>query len=359
MTKVRVKLGKGYDIHVGTGTLEGLGKALIELNLTDKALVIVNTTVDKFYGEKVCRSLARAGFNVACEVIPDGEEYKTLPSAARLFDAAAEARLDRRSPVVALGGGVTGDLAGFVAATYMRGLPFIQVPTTLLAQVDSSIGGKVAVNHAKGKNLIGAFYQPTLVWSDLLTLKTLPYRELLTGMAENIKHAVIADRDLFGFIAAKLPSILAAEEAPLQELVTRSCQVKTNVVEQDETEQGMRAILNFGHTFGHAVENLTGYKRYRHGEAVALGMAAASRMACQLGILSAGDEAEIIALVARAGLPVGGTGLNPTELYSALAYDKKVIAGEINFVLPLSIGKAEVFSGIKQEDVLQAIRTIC
>lgn len=359
MQKVRVKLGNGYDIHIGNGILDGLGDALQGFDFSRKVLLVVNSTVDKLYGDRVERSLTKAEFTVTREVIADGEEFKRLETAAHLYDCAAAARLDRKSPVVALGGGVTGDLAGFVAATYLRGLPFVQVPTTLLAQVDSSIGGKVAVNHAKGKNLIGAFFQPVLVWSELETLKTLPYRELLTGLAENIKHGIIADSGLFDFIEDNLPAILAAEETPMLELVSRSCRVKTAVVEEDELETGLRAILNFGHTFGHAVENITGYCRYRHGEAVALGMVAASRLAEKLGILAAEDRDEIISLIERVGLPVGGTGLNPTELYSALTYDKKVLAGKVRFVLPVRIGKAEVFEGLKQDDVIWAFKSIC
>lgn len=359
MEKVRVKLGAGYDIHIGAGILNGLGTALSEYGLSSQLLLVANCSVDKLYGDKVARSLERAGFHVVREVIPDGEEYKNLETASQLYDCAASAKLDRKSAVVALGGGVTGDLTGFVAATYLRGLPFVQVPTTLLAQVDSSIGGKVAVNHPKGKNLIGAFYQPLLVWSDLVTLKTLPYRELLTGLAENIKHGIIADADLFRYISNNVPEILAAEQATLEELISRSCRVKTSVVEQDELELGLRAILNFGHTFGHAVENLTGYCRFRHGEAVALGMAAASRLAAKLGLLDDVERDEIISLIERVGLPIQGTGLNPEELFSAVAYDKKVLAGKIRFVLPVRIGKVEVFDGIKQEDVLWAFKTIC
>ena len=243
METVKVKLGSGYNICIGDGILGGLGQALSDYKLSQRTLLVVNQTVDKFYGDKVLRGLEKAGFVVAREVIPDGEEHKTLNMASRLYDCAAAARLDRKSPVIALGGGVTGDLAGFVAATYLRGLPFIQVPTTLLAQVDSSIGGKVAVNHPRGKNLIGAFYQPLLVWSDLEAIKTLPYRELLTGLAENIKHGIIADSSLFSFIRDNLSGILDAESASLQELVTRSCKVKTLIVEQDEMEKGLRLSL--------------------------------------------------------------------------------------------------------------------
>lgn len=359
MEKVRVNLGNGYDIWIGAKNLAGLGPALKEYKLSPKTLLVVNSSVDRLYGDKVLRSLEKAGFAVTREVIPDGEEHKTLQTASRLYDCAASARLERRSAIIALGGGVTGDMAGFVAATYLRGLAFIQVPTTLLAQVDSSIGGKVAVNHARGKNLIGAFHQPLLVWSDLETIKTLPYRELLTGLAENIKHGIIADPALFVFIRDNLAKILDANEEALAEMVVRSSRVKVAVVEEDELEVGLRAILNFGHTFGHAVENVTGYGRYRHGEAVALGMAAASRLASGLGILSEGDRDQIISLLERAGLPVTGTGLNPGELYKALAYDKKVMAGEIRFVLPVKIGKAEVFQGIKQADIVDAFKTIC
>jgi len=359
LDKVRVKLGSGYDICIGTGILAGLGPALKEYKLSPATLLVSNSSVDRLYGDKVTRSLQKAGFQVTREVIPDGEEQKTLQTASRLYDAAASARLDRRSGVIALGGGVTGDLTGFIAATYMRGLSYVQVPTTLLAQVDSSIGGKVAVNHSRGKNLIGAFHQPILVWSDLETIKTLPYRELLTGLAENIKHGIISDPSLFCFIRDNLARILAAEPASLTEMVQRSCRVKVAVVEEDELEVGLRAVLNFGHTFGHAVENVTGYCRYRHGEAVALGMAAASRLASRLGILPEEERDQIISLIGRAGLPVAETGLDPDELYSAVAYDKKIVAGEVRFVLPVRVGKVEIFQGIKQADITWAFKTIC
>ncbi|HWJ02081.1 MAG TPA: 3-dehydroquinate synthase family protein, partial [Verrucomicrobiae bacterium] len=204
METVKVKLGAGYDICVGNNILDSLGIKLKELKLSPRALLVTNFTVDRFYGDRVHKGLEQAGFAVTREVLPDGEEHKTLKLASRLYDSAAAARLDRNSPVIALGGGVTGDLAGFVAATYLRGLPFIQVPTTLLAQVDSSIGGKVAVNHQKGKNLIGAFHQPGLVWADLDTLESLPFRELLNGLAENIKHGIIGDAALFSFINENL-----------------------------------------------------------------------------------------------------------------------------------------------------------
>ncbi|HEX3014933.1 MAG TPA: 3-dehydroquinate synthase [Desulfobacteria bacterium] len=359
MEKIKVMLGAGYDICIGNNILTELGTALKKFRLSPNALLIVNTTVECLYGDRVATGLAEAGFTVARSVIPDGEEYKTLTTAAKLYDAAVAAKLDRNCPVIALGGGVTGDLAGFVAATYMRGLPFVQVPTTLLAQVDSSIGGKVAVNHPKGKNLIGSFYQPILVWSDTETLKSLPERELLTGLAENIKHGVIAGPDLLSFIYAHLTQILASDTDTMIELVKRSCRVKQNVVEQDEQETGVRAILNFGHTFGHAVENVTGYTVYRHGEAVALGMAAASRLARRIGVLAEKDEKEIIDLLVQAGLPCGGTGLDPEQLAQALVYDKKTVAGKLTFVLPRGIGKVEIFQGIDHGDVLWALKTIC
>ncbi len=357
MEKVRVKLG--YDICIGYNILSKLGGALKEYKVSNRVLLVSNQSVDKYYGGAVTRGLEAAGFSVTREVIPDGEEHKTLKTASHLYDRAAMARLDRQSPIIALGGGVTGDLVGFVAATYLRGLPFVQIPTTLLAQVDSSIGGKVAVNHRKGKNLIGAFHQPLIVWSDLDTMKTLPYRELLNGLAENIKHGIIADATLFEYIKDNLPRILALEKGSLTQLVSKSCKVKTAVVELDEKEKGVRATLNLGHTFGHAVENLTAYRRFRHGEAVALGIAAASRLACQLKMLSETDQDEIVDLIGRAGLPVGGTGLNPEDLYDALIYDKKVLGGKIRFVLPVKVGKAEVVEGIAKKDVVWAFESIC
>jgi 3-dehydroquinate synthase len=298
--------------------------------------------------------LADSGFTVSYYEVPDGEEYKTLQSAAAIYDQMVDAGMERGSALVALGGGVVGDLAGFVAATYMRGVPLIQVPTTLLAQVDSSVGGKVAVNHSRGKNLIGCFYQPKLVFADLQVLKTLPEREIRAGMAEVIKYGAIWDSTFFTFLERQLDRILSLEPAPLMETVKRSCAIKAEIVSGDEREEGRRAILNFGHTIGHALESLTDYRVYRHGEAIAAGMAAAARLAVNRGLQDQADRERLVALLERTGLPV--TFPYPArDLLELLSHDKKVLEGRPRFVLPVKIGQAEICSDLGDEEILAAL----
>jgi 3-dehydroquinate synthase len=279
---------RGYSIKIGAGNLECLGEAMAALEpLQDvkSVLVVTDERVGPLYGKQVLSSLKRAGFTPLYHQLPEGEEYKSLESAEQLYTAAIENGLDRQSAVVALGGGVVGDLAGFVASTYMRGISLIQVPTTLLAQVDSSVGGKVAVNHPLGKNMIGAFYQPQLVFIDVHVLETLAPREVRAGLAEVIKYGVIQDGDFFSYLEGHLQQILALDEGVLSYVIKKSCAIKARVVEEDEREDGVRAFLNFGHTIGHALEALTFYRNYRHGEAVAAGMVAAAEIAVERGLL--------------------------------------------------------------------------
>ncbi len=358
MEAVRVKLGlRSYYIYIGTGVIGNLGRRMKELACGKKVMLVSNPAVLSMYGDKVKKSLAGCGFKVVTAEIGAGEEYKTLATAGKLYDTAFTSEMDRRSPVVALGGGVVGDVAGFVAATYMRGVPFIQVPTTLLAQVDSSVGGKVAVNHPRGKNIIGAFYQPRLVLADINTLETLPPRELRSGLAEVIKYGVIWDSKLFTWLEEHIELLLCGERKALAHVVRESCRVKAKVVEEDETEQGLRAILNFGHTVGHAVEALTGYKRYTHGEAVGIGMAAAARLAEALGMLPGPDRARIEALVRRAGMPVDlPAGLSSGAVLESLYHDKKAAGGRLTFVLPEGIGKVSVRRDVKEEVLRKIIR---
>jgi 3-dehydroquinate synthase len=355
MEQLTVDLGeRSYQIMTGFADLDQLGANLQPLNLADRLCLVTNTTVGKLYGSRVRSVLADSGFTVSYYEVPDGEEYKTLQSAAAIYDQMVDDGMERGSALVALGGGVVGDLAGFVAATYMRGVPLIQVPTTLLAQVDSSVGGKVAVNHPRGKNLIGCFYQPKLVFADLQVLKTLPEREIRAGMAEVIKYGAIWDSTFFAFLERQLGRILSLEPAPLMETVKRSCAIKAEVVSGDEREEGRRAILNFGHTIGHALESLTDYRVYRHGEAIAAGMAAAARLAVNRGLQDQADRERLVALLERTGLPV--TFPYPAgDLLELLSHDKKVLEGRPRFVLPVKIGQAEICSDLGDEEILAAL----
>jgi 3-dehydroquinate synthase len=353
MKEIGIDLGnRSYQIMIGNGLLEQLGKHLKVFELTPRVLLVTNPVVGSLYGAVAETAFKNAGFEVIRAEIPDGEEYKSLATAEKLYDLAYTRELDRRSPVVALGGGVVGDLAGFVAATYLRGVPFIQLPTTLLAQVDSSVGGKVAVNHPRGKNIIGAFYQPRLVLADLDVLKTLDPREVRAGLAEVIKYGVIADQAFFAWLEENMERLLALEAEPMAHAVAVSCRIKAQVVQEDETEQGRRAILNFGHTLGHALEALTGYTAYRHGEAVAVGMAAAARLAVALGMFPEGNAARVINLIRRAGLPVEiPPQLSSSDLLASMRRDKKVLAGRLTFVLPVDIGRVEIFRDVPEEVV--------
>lgn len=362
MRNVEINLGqRTYKIIIGVGLLEQAGQQVANLFSARKALLVTNPTVGALFAEQVTASLEQAGLETIVAEIPDGEEYKTLQNAEMLYDCAFSAGLDRRCPVLALGGGVVGDLAGFVAATYMRGVPFVQLPTTLLAQVDSSVGGKVAVNHPRGKNIIGAFYQPALVLTDPTTLQTLDAGEIRSGLAEVIKYGIISDTAFFEWLEANIERVLALESAAITHIIERSCLNKARVVEDDETEQGNRAVLNLGHTVGHAIEAIAGYGRYRHGEAVSIGTVVAARLAVELGLLQADEEIRIKNLLLRTGLPVGvPKDLAAAELLKSMYGDKKNFSGQINYVLPTSIGKTMVFKDMPEDKimlVLDALRS--
>jgi len=343
---VLVDLGNNsYHIYIGQGILKQLVNYLQKLALEadQKIFLITNPTVKNLYGREIAAAHLTGNYQVIWGEIPDREEAKSLSEAARLYDLAFAHRVERRTPVVALGGGVVGDLAGFVAATYLRGLPFVQIPTTLLAQVDSSIGGKVAVNHPRGKNIIGSFYQPKLVLIDITVLNSLDRRELVAGLAEVIKYGVIADAEFFSWLEENLLKVLALEPQALIHVISTSCRIKAGVVQKDEKEEGLRAILNFGHTIGHALEALTEYRIYRHGEAVAIGMAAAASLAVHTGLLAAGEATRLKKLLEQAGLPtVLPSSISGEDLILAMQRDKKVQAGEIAFVLPVKIGQVEI-----------------
>jgi 3-dehydroquinate synthase len=318
---------------------------MLKLRFGQKTAVVTNPTVNRLYGQRVLKTLTAADFRAMPVEIPDGEQYKTLDWANAVFTALLINTFDRRSPLVALGGGVIGDLTGFAASCYMRGVPFVQVPTTLLAMVDSSVGGKTGVNHPLGKNMIGAFYQPRLVLMDLDALKTLPKEELLSGMAEVIKYGVIWDRELFDFLEKNREKILNLEEGPLGHIIRRSCEIKADVVSKDEREGGLRAILNFGHTVGHAVETLSDYTS-RHGEAVAIGMVYASKLAHRTGLCDAQVPERIEKLINAYGLPTSLSAMKPrptvTRFMDMIQVDKKAEAGKVRFVLPTKIGEVVI-----------------
>ncbi|EGB6346460.1 3-dehydroquinate synthase [Salmonella enterica] len=356
MERITVTLGeRSYPITIAAG-LFNEPASFLPLKSGDQVMLVTNETLAPLYLDKVRGVLQRAGVNVDSVILPDGERYKSLTVLDTVFTALLKKPHGRDTTLVALGGGVIGDLTGFAAASYQRGVRFIQVPTTLLSQVDSSVGGKTAVNHPLGKNMIGAFYQPASVVVDLDCLKTLPARELASGLAEVIKYGIILDADFFTWLEGNLDALLRLDGPAMAYCIRRCCELKAEVVAADEREDGLRALLNLGHTFGHAIEAEMGYGNWLHGEAVAAGMVMAACTSERLGQFSSADTQRIIALLRRAGLPVNG----PREM-SAQAYlphmlrDKKVLAGELRLVLPLAIGKSEVRGGVSHEVVLSAI----
>ena len=344
MRIVDVPLGpRGYEIKIGSRLLARLGTECAGLRLGKRCAIISDEHVADRFAKKAQQALAQAGFSPRLITVAAGETAKTLKSVQACYNQLAAQRLERNSFIVALGGGVVGDLAGFVAATYLRGLPFVQVPTTLLAQVDSSVGGKVGVNLEAGKNLVGAFYQPRLVLCDLDTLRTLPEREWRAGLAEVIKYGIIYDAQLFKRLERDLPKLSKGDPKALAAIVARCCEIKADVVRQDETESGLRVILNFGHTIGHALEAISHYGKYLHGEAIAIGQVAAAKLSTQVVGLAQKDAERIAMLFQRAGLPTS-VRLNRTQrdkLLAAMQLDKKVRNGQIKFVLARKIGKVE------------------
>jgi 3-dehydroquinate synthase len=356
LKKIKVSLGeRSYHVTIGQGTMEQVGDGLKELNAGSKIVVVTNPTVGAIYGEALVKSLGEAGFRAAYAEVPDGEAYKSLEWASRLYDLMLDHGLGRDSTVVALGGGVIGDLAGFAAATYMRGIHFVQVPTTLEAQVDASIGGKVAVNLPRGKNLVGAFHQPAAVFIDLATLRTLPGRELRAGLAEVIKGAIIGDERLFGYLSLNMESILRLDMEALEDIIYASCLMKAKVVEEDEHEGGLRMILNYGHTIGHALEAVTGYGVLRHGEAVAIGMVLSARIANRMGRLDEKPLKAIESLIRSAGLPTAVSGLDASKVIETLWRDKKVRSGKIRFVLPDKIGGVFITDAVSEDMIREVL----
>ncbi len=344
--QVRINLAdRSYPIVIGSGLLAA-AETYLNLPSANTALVVSNTTVAPLYADRLQAVLRARYARVILLTLPDGEAHKDWPTLQLIFDALLENGCDRKTTLFALGGGVVGDMTGFAAASYMRGVPFVQVPTTLLAQVDSSVGGKTAINHPLGKNMIGAFYQPQLVVCDLDVLKTLPPRELSAGLAEIIKYGPIADMRFLDWIETNIEALRAGEPAALAHAIQRSCEIKAHVVGQDEREQGLRAILNFGHTFGHAIESGLGYGQWLHGEGVGCGMVMAAHLSQRLGLVDAAFVERLTRLVKRAGLPVKGPVLdavdNAGRYLELMRIDKKSEAGEIRFVLIDGPGKAVV-----------------
>jgi 3-dehydroquinate synthase len=334
---------RSYPIFVGAGLLSALGRFSAKKELGRRCAVLSDDHVARLYARPVLAALRSAGFEPQLICVPPGETSKSLKMVQAACDQLAAHRLERQSFIVALGGGVVGDLAGFLAAIYLRGIPFVQVPTTLLAQVDSSVGGKVGVNLKAGKNLVGAFHQPRFVLCDLRTLNTLPLRQFRAGLAEVIKYGIICDAPFFSRLERDLPRLLRRDPGVLAQVVARCCELKAQIVRQDETETGLRAILNFGHTIGHAIEAISGYGKYLHGEAISIGQAAAAKLSERAVGLPASEAARVPTLLAHAGLPVS-IKLSPaqqTRLLSAMLLDKKVTGGQIKFVLARKIGQVE------------------
>src|SRR5579883_180959 len=354
MEILRVELGsRSYPILIGRGLLGE--RTLFEQHVRSRDILVVsNTVVAPLYLDALEASLQPR--RVVATILPDGEHHKTLASVARVLDVMVANRFGRDCAVIALGGGVVGDIAGFAAACYQRGVNYVQVPTTLLAQVDSSVGGKTGVNHSGGKNLIGAFHQPIAVIADTDTLATLPDRELRAGLAEVIKYGCIQDPALFDWLDRHLPALLDRDADALTHAIARSCEIKAAVVAADEREHGQRAILNFGHTFGHAIEAATNYERFLHGEAVAIGMLMAADLSCRLGLISPAVKLAVRGLIERAGLPTEAPRIGAARALALMQMDKKVLAGNIRLVLLETLGRAVVRGQYPQEALEATLR---
>ena len=357
METVDVALGRrSYRILIGSRLLAEAGRHVAAVLAPRPALVVTDQTVERLYLPSVRDSLAAAGFTVATIAVPPGETSKCHQQLLRIYQACFEARLERSSLIVALGGGVVGDLAGFAAASYLRGLPCVQMPTTLLAQVDSSVGGKTGLNLPGGKNLVGAFHQPSLVLADVAGLASLDDRQFATGLAEVVKHAMIRDQDLFAQLERDAAALLRRDATLLETVVACNCRIKAAVVSADEHEGGLRAILNYGHTIGHAIEQSAGYGAYTHGEAVALGLIAEADLARRRGRLDQAAAARQQGLLERFGLPTRLTSpLDTSALVQAMQRDKKVQGGRLRFVLPVAIGRGEIVDDVRDDELRAAI----
>ncbi|MCZ6701103.1 MAG: 3-dehydroquinate synthase [bacterium] len=356
MRQLRVDLGeRSYTIVVGANLLQRVGEWLEGMELADRVIIITHPHLKDLYGEAVASGLREYGRRTDFVLVPEGEEAKSLEQAAGLYDELLDRKIDRHTALLALGGGVLGDLVGFVAATVLRGVPYIQVPTTLLAQVDSAVGGKTAVNHPLGKNLIGVFYQPILVVADLATLTTLPPEEYLAGLAEVIKYGVIADHEFFAFLEEREGPVRSMDPEALEHVVLTSCALKAKVVEQDEREAGLRAILNFGHTIAHAVEAVDAYRTVKHGFAVAMGMACAARLSEAMGKCSAAEATRVVGCLETYGLPTRLPPMDPEALWEVMTRDKKVRGDRVRLVLMEAVGRVGIYDDVPREAVIDAL----
>jgi len=347
---------RSYEIHIESGCLNQIGDACSKLfGQANRCLIISNDVVAPLYLERVQSSLEASGWQVSQHIVPDGEQFKTIQTWSEILDTLMDSKLSRNEPIIALGGGVVGDMAGFAASCYRRGIPFVQVPTTVLAQVDSSVGGKTAVSHAHGKNMIGAFYQPRLVWIDPDVLQTLAPNQLRAGLAEVIKYGAIWDKSFFDDVEADASKLHKLDTAAISKVIIESCKYKAEIVMQDETEQGARALLNLGHTFGHAIESMTHYTGYLHGEAVAIGMRMAARLSEQLNHAPVGTEAKMVKALQALELPVDVPQFSAEQWLDAMGHDKKNIGSLIRYILLRDIGDAFIAEDVTDKDIYTLI----
>ena len=359
MKNITVDLGKNsYEIIIDNRIERELRNFVSKHKFSHKSLLVTDSNVGALVGDRFVKILRAEGLDIRVVTIPAGEPSKSLSTATDIYTAAIEHGLDRKSPIFALGGGVVGDMSGFVAATFMRGVPFIQIPTSLLAQVDSSVGGKTAVNHPLGKNLIGAFYQPRAVFIALDFLSTLPPREIASGLGEIVKYGVIADADFFCTLESHVDQILKLDNQTLEHIIARCCEIKAEVVSRDEKESGLRRILNFGHTIAHAVEEETHYKKYRHGEAVAIGMIGAAHISREIDRIGDADVERLQRLIDRLKMISRAEGIDVEQTYNALFRDKKTVDGKINWVLQDSIGRVSIVNDVPASVVKSALKKI-
>ena len=354
-----VDLGaRSYEIHIESGCLKHIGQQMTTLfGKASRCLIVSNEVVAPLYAETVSNALRDAGWAVSTFILPDGEKFKNVEQWTLMMDALMASKLSRNEPIIALGGGVVGDMTGFAASCYRRGIPFIQIPTTVLAQVDSSVGGKTAINHPHGKNMIGAFYQPKLVWIDPNVLNTLAPREVRAGLAEMVKYGLIRDSAFFDWLKEHISGLLSLDVSTISEAILRSCAHKAEVVTADETEQGQRALLNLGHTFGHAIESMTHYTQYLHGEGVAIGTVMAARLSEQLGHAPEGTEEAVVNIFKAAELPTEVPQFSTEEWLDAMGHDKKNVGSLIRYILLRGIGDAFIAEDVTDKDIEKLIQS--
>jgi 3-dehydroquinate synthase len=357
MKRLNIDLAdRSYEILIGRGLLEKAGEWVMEIARPSRIVVITHPSINQLYGGKLSSGFSKANIPLDFIEVPEGEKSKSLEQAEKIYDQLLQWKCDRQTVLVALGGGVVGDLTGFIAATYVRGVSFVQIPTTLLAQVDSSVGGKTAVNHPLGKNMIGVFYQPKLVVVDLDTLKSLPEKEYKAGLAEIIKYGVIEDARLFEFLERQFQNILSHDSKALEHIIATSCAIKARVVEKDERESHYRMVLNFGHTIGHAIESLTGYSTYTHGEAVAIGMVYAAKLSQLTGRCTEDITRRITGLINNFGLPIQLPSLKAQDMIQTMYLDKKTAHKKIRFILVKAIGSIEIVDHIAESHIEEALK---